>query len=147
MLRRIVLTAVASVTALSAAPSLAHADAGPLILPALFAAPDRLTVTIADAANGTDGTYELECNPQGGTHPNPEGACGQLGRIAAEGHNPFAPVPKRAMCTMQFGGRATAHVTGTWRGHRVDADFKRTDGCEIARWNALVPVLPAVGRA
>jgi hypothetical protein len=46
------------------------------------------------------------------------------------------------MCTMLYGGPATAHVTGTWAGRPVDARFDRADGCEIARWDALVPLLP-----
>ena len=48
------------------------------------------------------------------------------------------------MCTQQYGGPATARVTGTWQGQHVDATFDRTNGCEIARWNTLRPVLPNV---
>jgi hypothetical protein len=44
-----------------------------------------------------------------------------------------------------YGGPATARVTGMWQGRGVDASFERTDGCEIARWNALVPALPDLG--
>lgn len=46
------------------------------------------------------------------------------------------------LCTMQYGGSATAHVTGTWAGRPVDARYDRGDGCEIARWDRLVPLLP-----
>jgi hypothetical protein len=46
---------------------------------------------------------------------------------------------------MQYGGPATARITGTWHGRPVDATYKRTDGCEISRWQGLVPVLPATG--
>lgn len=43
---------------------------------------------------------------------------------------------------MIYGGPATAHVTGTWAGRPVDSRFDRADGCQIARWDALVPLLP-----
>jgi hypothetical protein len=43
---------------------------------------------------------------------------------------------------MQYGGAATARVTGTWAGRPVDAAYSRKNGCEIARWDRLVPLLP-----
>jgi hypothetical protein len=45
---------------------------------------------------------------------------------------------------MQYGGPATAHITGRWAGRPVDAWYDRRDGCRIARWNQLVPLLPDV---
>ncbi|MBA2945473.1 SSI family serine proteinase inhibitor [Streptomyces himalayensis] len=146
MLRRLALTAAASVAALSAAPTATAADTDPLPLPlsSLFTAPDQLTITVQGAGGDTDGTYELKCGPAGGTHPNPAGACGRLEQRAAEGRDPFAPRQQGAMCTMQYGGPATAHVTGVWHGRPVDATYSRSDGCEVARWDAIVPVLPAV---
>ena len=53
-----------------------------------------------------------------------------------------APVPADVMCTEQYGGPQRARVTGTWHGRAVRASFTRTDGCQIARWDAIVPVLP-----
>ncbi|RII11931.1 Subtilisin inhibitor-like protein 4 [Streptomyces sp. YIM 130001] len=150
MLRRLAVTAVASVAALCAAPGLAQAaDAAPLPLGRLDlppVEPDRLTVTVAETGGAGDGTYELECGPgvAAGTHPAAEAACEQLDGLAAEDRDPFAPVSADAMCTMQYGGPATARVTGSWQGKPVDAAFERGDGCEIGRWDALVPVLPEV---
>lgn len=143
MLRRLVLTAAASVAALSAAPAVAHADMGPLNLstPLIESTPDRLTVTVKDSGGAGDGTYELECHPTGGNHPHAQEACGKLDE-GTWGNDRFAPVSSDAMCTMQYGGPATAHVTGTWNGRPVDATFSRSNGCEITRWNKLVPVLP-----
>ena len=43
---------------------------------------------------------------------------------------------------MIFGGPQTARVSGLWRGRRVDETYTRNDGCEIARWQRMVPVLP-----
>ncbi|WP_329135897.1 SSI family serine proteinase inhibitor [Streptomyces sp. NBC_00670] len=105
---------------------------------------DRLVVTVRHAGRA-DGTYLLRCHPGGGTHPDPGEACAVLERRTTWGRDPFAPVPPDALCTMRYGGPATARVTGTWAGRPVDASYDRRDGCEIARWDALVPLLPAQG--
>lgn len=47
---------------------------------------------------------------------------------------------------MQYGGPATARITGTWAGRPVDATYDRTNGCAIARWDRMVPLLPEPGR-
>lgn len=82
-----------------------------------------------------------------GGRQSPGGGAGlrRLDELAGEGADPFSPVPGDALCTRQFGGPATARVTGTWQGRRVDTVFSRTDGCEISRWNNLRPALPNVG--
>ncbi|MEU9554412.1 SSI family serine proteinase inhibitor [Streptomyces fumanus] len=104
---------------------------------------DRLTVTVRDAGKGVDGTYEVYCRPQrGGSHPDPRGACAAVERSTRAGRNVFAPVPEGSVCTMQYGGPATARVTGTWAGRPVDATYDRRDGCQIGRWDRLVPLLP-----
>ncbi|MGW6270275.1 MULTISPECIES: SSI family serine proteinase inhibitor [unclassified Streptomyces] len=146
MLRRLVLTAAASVAALSVAPVVAHAGAGPLDLssPSAAPSPDRLTVTVTEAGSGWDGTYELECHPTGGSHPQAQDACARLDE-STWGTDTFAPTPADANCTMQYGGPATARITGTWHGRPVDASYNRSNGCEISRWNSLVPVLPDTG--
>ncbi|RVU27563.1 hypothetical protein EOT10_08315 [Streptomyces antnestii] len=151
MLRRLAVTVAASAAALSAVPAAAHADTGPLGLPSLPllgkpAGQDQLRIAVSDAGDGRDGTYDLECGPAGGSHPEPSDACARLDQLSADGHDPFAPLPEGAQCTMQYGGSATARITGTWHGRPVNATYKRTDGCEISRWQGLVPVLPATGR-
>lgn len=109
------------------------------------AAPDHLFVTVRHSGPGTDGTFSLDCRPAGGRHPSPAAACAAL-RRAGEAHtDPFAPVPAGSVCTMVYGGPATARVAGRWHGRPVQATFDRSDGCEISRWHALVPLLPAVG--
>lgn len=146
MLRRLVVTALATTAtaALAASPA---ALAAPLPLPPLplldgaDGGRDHLTVTVTH--NGeTDGTYELKCHPPGGNHPRILQACERLDRLTARGKDPFAAVPPDARCTMIYGGRATARVTGSWAGRPVDATYNRNNGCEIARWDAFVPVLP-----
>ncbi|MFJ5807053.1 SSI family serine proteinase inhibitor [Streptomyces sp. NPDC093093] len=133
--------------------ALAAVAAGPLpplplnLLSAPAAAPDRLTVAVSNTGNPlADGDYSLECDPVGGNHPRAQDACARLDTFAKNGENPFAPVAKRQFCTMVDGGPATARITGTWDGKKVDATFRRTNGCDIARWNNMEPVLPS-GRA
>ncbi|NEB73819.1 hypothetical protein G3I40_00950 [Streptomyces sp. SID14478] len=149
---RLLVTAAASVAALAALPVAAHADTGPIRMPPPpFGSPDmpvapggdHLTVTVVDSGTGNDGTSELECGPDGGTHADPAAACARLDELAGDGQDPFAPVPDGAFCTMQYGGNATAHITGTWHARAVDASYSLANGCEISRWNALRPVLPA----
>ncbi|MDF3143273.1 SSI family serine proteinase inhibitor [Streptomyces sp. T21Q-yed] len=107
----------------------------------------RSTVTVRNVGGsaggaGGDRTYELSCHPAGGDHPDTEGACAALDRGTRWGKDVFAPTPQGGFCTMQYGGPATAHVTGTWAGRPVDARYDRSDGCQIARWDRLVPLLP-----
>ncbi|MEU9760026.1 SSI family serine proteinase inhibitor [Streptomyces sp. NPDC047985] len=149
MLRRLTLTAIVSLAVLSAAAPGAAAASGPLPLLPLPQGEDdartRLTVTVSEAGDpSAEGVFELECAPAGGDHPAAEPACDRLAELADEGTDPFAPVPRGAMCTQQSGGPATARITGTWRGRHVDAVFSRADGCEISRWNNLRPVLPGI---
>jgi hypothetical protein len=146
MLRRLALTATASVAVLAAAvPTSASASPIPVPLPlSLLSAPDKLDVTVSESGTArTDGRYELECGESAsGTHPSVQRACDRLAELAREGKDPFAPVPRNQMCTQQSGGPATARVTGTWQGRRVDATFNRSNGCEISRWQTMEPVLP-----
>ncbi|MFE9562729.1 SSI family serine proteinase inhibitor [Streptomyces sp. NPDC006487] len=137
--------------AFAVASALAAGAAGPLpplpplsrLLSAPAPAPDRLTIVVADTGNPlADGEYRLECDPPGGNHPRAGDACARLEALAREGKDPFAPESRNQLCTMQDGGRATARITGTWHGHRVESRFSRTNGCEIRRWNDLEPVLP-----
>ena len=79
----------------------------------------------------------LTCDPVGGTHPRPEEACTALDAQA----DALAPVPADAVCTQIYGGDETATVNGVVHGQEVDAKFNRTNGCEIARWDALTPLL------
>ncbi|MFE3882766.1 SSI family serine proteinase inhibitor [Streptomyces lydicus] len=105
---------------------------------------DHLTVTVHDSGSAaTNGTFELYCHPGGGNHRHIKGACAKLDGMTKWGKDPFAPVPQGMNCTMMYGGPATAHVTGTWAGRPVNADFRRTNGCEINRWGRFEPLLPS----
>ena len=146
---------VATVGSLAAVPAAARAQVSPASPLTLVPPPvrdedraggDHLTVTVRHSGHAADGTYELYCHPGGGTHPDVGGACQAVGSNTQWGKDPFAPVPPNSICTMIYGGPATAHVTGTWAGRPVDATYDRSNGCEIARWNRMVPLLPDLGQ-
>ncbi|NED73932.1 hypothetical protein G3I51_16615 [Streptomyces sp. SID9944] len=136
--------ACAALTALFAGTAAAGVGAPPPVRDEDRAG-DHLTVTVRDAGDGRDGTYELSCHPAHGSHPDARGACAALDRDTRWGRDTFAPVPDGTVCTLQYGGPATARVTGIWAGRPVDALYTRGNGCEIARWKRLVPLLPDLG--
>ena len=75
------------------------------------------------------------------TIPTPTEAC-----AAVEGHRKaLNPVPKDRMCAQVYGGPEKATITGTWRGEPIFAVLARTNACETARWDALVPLVPPGG--
>jgi hypothetical protein len=91
---------------------------------------------------GASRQWKLYCDRSGGTLPAPERACEKLSEL----EEPFAETPADAACTKIYGGPAVAKVEGLFHGETVDAEFTRTDGCEIARWDRyafLFPVKPA----
>ncbi|MEU4681779.1 SSI family serine proteinase inhibitor [Streptomyces xinghaiensis] len=155
-LRRLAVGALCALALLTAAPA-ASAGAAPSP-PSSPAEPvdgyrvppageDRLTILVRDGGGDRvlEGAYSLDCHPPGGTHPRARAACKRLDELTRYGRNPFAPVPPRSDCTMIYGGQATARITGSWAGRPVNARYNRVNGCEIARWNRLRPVLPGVG--
>jgi hypothetical protein len=101
----------------------------------------QMTIVVDDGAGGRS-TWSLTCDPTGGDHPDAEQAC-----AAIEGHrSALNPVPKDRMCAQVYGGPEKATITGTWRGEQIFAALSRTDACETARWDALVPLVPSGGR-
>jgi hypothetical protein len=98
----------------------------------------RLTVTYADAQDTAARTYTLDCDAAG-----MDPACERLVEIGG----PVRAVPAGQMCSMIYGGPQTAHISGRWRGRTVNEDYRRTNGCEVARWQRMIPVLPAVNSA
>lgn len=82
--------------------------------------------------------WTLTC-PDRGTLPQPRRACERLTAL----DKPFAPTPKSAACTLIYGGPEVATVRGRFRGRKVSADFSRTNGCEIARWNRVRFLFPS----
>ncbi|MGW2462990.1 SSI family serine proteinase inhibitor [Streptomyces sp. NPDC001761] len=137
------LSVAASLVPLTAVPAAAAGAVPPPVRPEEQG--DHLTVVVRHAGAGRDGTYEVRCHPGAGRHPDVAGACRVLDEHTRWGRDPFAPVPDGTLCTMLYGGPATARVTGTWAGRPVDASYGRGEGCEIARWDGMVPLLPRMG--
>lgn len=148
MLRHLFLTAAGAALAVTPSLSAPAHGAAPLPLPVRFPAQveqDNFTVTVTNPeSTRAGGTYELKCGPAGGTHPEPKAACDRLVELGRSSGDPFAEVPAGVACTMVYGGPATARVTGVWKGRGVDAAFNRKNGCEIARWKNLEPLLPSL---
>jgi hypothetical protein len=93
----------------------------------------------AGEGQGTAVTATLTCDPAGGDLPDPAAACAAL---AAEA-DALEPVPPDTACTELYGGPEQARITGSLDGAPVDASLSRTNGCEIDRWERLLPLLPA----
>lgn len=97
----------------------------------------QLTITVDDGTGATT-RWTLTCDPVGGTHPDPEGAC-----AAVDGHRKaLDPLPAGRACAQVYSGPERAQITGNWRGERISASLSRNDACQTARWNALVPLVP-----
>jgi len=56
----------------------------------------------------------------------------------------LAPASPDAACTELYGGPDTVSLEGTIRGEQVDVELTRSNGCEIERFDAAVPVLQAL---
>lgn len=97
-----------------------------------------LRIEARSSSTGPVQTWTLRCGPPGGTLPSKADACIRLAALT----DPFGPVASGAMCTQIYGGPQIARVTGTFRGRSVAADFKRTDGCQIARWDRVAFLFP-----
>lgn len=72
--------------------------------------PGTLTIEVDSTGSGAVTSWTLTCDPVGGTHPDPLGACLALGADA--GRAALAPVPSDVACTEIWGGSQTATITG-----------------------------------
>lgn len=104
-----------------------------------------LSITVTPSAGAQPHTFRFTAahgspGPES-TVPDPAAALAALDRF---GEKIFFPVPgPPQQCTDQYGGPQVAVVTGWFAGRAVTAAFKRTDGCQIARWQALAPLFGA----
>ena len=55
----------------------------------------------------------------------------------------FEPVGDGVGCTAQIDGPETARVHGRLDGKPVSGSFARNNGCEIARWSTIAPLVEA----
>jgi hypothetical protein len=124
-----------------AAPAGNGADAASSSTPSASSGDDDLQIVL-DRGNGTEPErYTLTCGEvPDGDHADAAAACAHLEGLA----EPFAPLPADIACTEQYGGPETARITGRWHAEDVDVELSRTDGCRIAQWESLGPLLPPV---
>jgi hypothetical protein len=121
-------------------PGTGDAAAGDPAAGGIAQADNDLQIEIDLGDGGGRQTWTLTCvGFVEGSHPAAQAACDHLAAM----DDPFAPIPADAMCTEVYGGPETARVLGRWGGAPVDLELSRVDGCRIAQWDSLVPVVPA----
>jgi hypothetical protein len=105
-----------------------------------------LTIRLTESPGAPQYTFRLEARGgaagPGSTLPDPSAALEAVQRFGEDIFFPKPGPPK--MCTQQYGGPQVAVVTGWFLKRKVDSRFSRTDGCEIARWRAMAPLLGGV---
>jgi hypothetical protein len=105
-----------------------------------------LTIRLTESPGAPEHVFRLAAS--GGTLAGgctlPDAAAA-LAAVTEHGEDIFFPKPgPPKMCTQQYGGPQVAVVTGRYLGREVTSEFRRTDGCEIARWRAMAPLLGGV---
>ena len=90
-----------------------------------------VTLTVRTSADADPIVRDISCAEAGDL-------CGDL--VYSEA---LQPVPPNTACTMIYGGPETATVVGEVDGKDVYLSFARTNGCELARWEALQQALKA----
>jgi hypothetical protein len=99
----------------------------------------KLVVTVdADGARGEQQPRELKLDCAA---PTDSQACGAAAGVSAAD---LQKTPGDTACTQIFGGPEEATIKGEIRGDPVDASFKRSDGCEITRWDRVKALLAEV---
>lgn len=115
-----------------------------------------------------DGQYDIDLTVELSESPEAEGIMfvllGSNGMVAPGSTVPDAPAALAAVerfgeeiffpeprpdriCTQQYGGPQVAVVSGWFHDRPVSSRFSRTDGCEIARWKTMAPLLGGMGGA
>ena len=127
--RYLVIAAIcaAAATACGSKPEPAGAGSAPAPAPKV-----SLDITVSTTPNAPSKHWTLQCEPAGGTHPNPAAACAVL----LKAKNPFAPLPKGIMCPMIRVGTKTAIVKGTYFGKHIDTTLS-PGGCKLAQWEKI----------
>ena len=93
-----------------------------------------LTITYWPAGRGGESrSATLQCDPDGGSHPGAAAACDAL----LQHEDALQPVAGDVACSEIYGGPQLATISGP----NVHATLSRTNGCEIARWEALAPLI------
>lgn len=70
-----------------------------------------------------------------------DASCAELARITRAD---LAQVPPRTACTEIFGGPEVVTIEGELEGDAVTATLNRANGCEIARFGKVLPLIQAL---
>ena len=99
----------------------------------------RLELSVQANEQAAPQTASLTCP---GAKAKDRDICAALDVVAPK---VFEPVPVDQACTAIYGGPRKATITGRYQDEPVSAVFTQENGCEIARWNQIKPVLDALG--
>ena len=136
-LRELALALVAAALALGAAGCGDSDGAGSGDEPA--EGESALTVTLdPDGPEGKEEelTEEVSCGED-----SDDAACAAIADLDPDDLEPLSP---DVACTELYGGPDTASLEGTINGEEVDVDLTRSNGCEIERFDAALPLLQAL---
>jgi hypothetical protein len=100
------------------------------------AAKASLNIVVQGAPGTRPKHWTLQCDPAGGSHPNPAAACHALESVKSV----FAAAPPHHMCPMIVASARRATFTGTWFGTKVNRTII-DGGCDLARWSKLGQVM------
>ena len=118
-----------------------QSSAPPTTSPTTPVATVDLDIVVRADGKTTSAEYSLQC--AGATaletskHPRAAEAC----ELLAKHPQVLDPAPANQMCTEQYGGPATASVTGTVDGKAVAREFDLKNGCGISAWGDALPLL------
>ena len=103
----------------------------------------RVEVRGEENADPTASTLTCTAGEQTGTGALATGAAEACANARQNADLLVQGSPQDRMCTEIYGGPQIAVVTGTLDGEEVDRTFTRSDGCQIADWDTLQPLLGA----
>ncbi|MGL3804516.1 hypothetical protein ACSYDW_00300 [Paeniglutamicibacter sp. R2-26] len=116
------------------------APASPSVSSPATADIDLDIVVRADGKNAS-AEYSLQCAGatalESSKHPRAAEAC----ELVSKHPQILDPAPANQMCTEQYGGPATASVSGTIDGKAVSREFDLKNGCGISAWGDALPLL------
>jgi hypothetical protein len=97
----------------------------------------KATLHVVESKHGTPTLrWSLQCDPPGGTAPDPAAAC----RVLLADHGILHPVRRPGvMCPMILVNARTFTITGDWYGAQVHVHVV-DGGCDLGRWAKLTQV-------
>jgi hypothetical protein len=88
-----------------------------------------LSLMVEAGEQGVVSTVELQCYPDGGTHPNAKTACAELTLVNGD-FDRLPALPQPDACTMEF-RPMLASARGFWNGEEVSWDKEFSNPCTM----------------